>query len=390
MATVAIRSKGERRLASGHPWIFESDVLPRDDTPGAAAVVQVRSLDGTVLGYGWYNPASKIRVRMVTRGEQPVTEALVRERVQRAIALRWEVARGYEAYRVIHSEADGLPGLIVDKYGPYLVLQQHVAALSPWMPAILDELLAAYRPDGILARNDAPVRTLEGLPREVTLLYGNVPELLYYSEGGVTLVAAPYSGQKTGAFLDQRENHVFAGALARGRALDLFSYHGGFALHLARKADEVIAVDTSAAALEHLRLAARTNSLTQVTTVQSDAFEYLRAQADAGVRFDTVVLDPPAFAKGRDHLPAALAAYKEINLRALSLLGVGGRLFTASCSQYVGEAEFQAMLKAAVADAGRVCRVLARRGQAPCHPEVLNIPETRYLTFVALEVIDVL
>ena len=390
MATVTIKTKGVRRLALGHPWIFDSDVLTRSDTPAQPAVVRALAPDGTTLGFGLYNPASKIRVRMVTRHDQPPTEALFSERASAAIALRSEVAAGYEAFRVINSEADGLPGLTVDKYGPYLVLQQHAAALAPFLSAIIDVLQAAYRPIGILARNDAPVRTLEGLPREVELLHGTVPELVGYVEGGVTLLAAPYTGQKTGAFLDQRENHVLTGALAHGRALDMFSYHGGFALHLARRAEQVLAVDSSAAALAHLNRAAADNGFTNLTTLEADAFDYLRAQADAGERFDTVVLDPPAFAKGRDHLPAALAAYKEINLRALKLLDVGGRLCTASCSQHVSEADFQAMLRAAAGDAGRVLRVIARCGQAPCHPEVLNMPETRYLTFMAVEVVDVL
>ncbi|MBS3934045.1 MAG: class I SAM-dependent rRNA methyltransferase [Truepera sp.] len=389
MATVTITAKGVRRLMLGHPWIFDSDVVTASDTPLEPAVVRAQGLNGAMLGYGLYNPVSKIRVRMVTRHDQPVTTALFRERASAAINLRGEVAAGYEAFRVINSEADGLPGLTVDKYGPYLVWQHHAAALTPFLPAIVDTLQAAYQPIGILARNDAPVRALEGLPREVAVMHGTVPELLSYVEGGVTLPAAPYTGQKTGAFLDQRENHVLAGALSRGRALDMFSYHGGFALQLARRAEQVIAVDSSAAALSHLNRAAAANGLTNLVTVESDAFSYLRAQADAGERFDIIVLDPPAFAKGRDHLPAALAAYKEINLRALKLLGVGGRLCTASCSQHVSEADFQAMLRQAASDAGRVLRLVARRGQAPCHPELLNIPETRYLTFIAVEVIDV-
>lgn len=386
---MTITTKGVRRLELGHPWIFDSDVVTGSDTPLEPAVVRAQGLNSAMLGYGLYNPASKIRVRMVTRHDQPVTTALFSERASAAIALRCEVAAGYEAFRVINSEADGLPGLTVDKYGPYLVWQHHAAALTPFLPAITDALQAAYQPLGILARNDSPVRALEGLPREVAIMHGAVPELLGYLEGGVTLLAAPYTGQKTGAFLDQRENHVLAGTLSRGRALDVFSYHGGFALQLARRAEQVIAVDSSAAALSHLNRAAAANGFTNLTTVESDAFSYLRAQADAGERFDTVVLDPPAFAKGRDHLPAALAAYKEINLRALKLLGPGGRLCTASCSQHVSEADFQAMLREAARDARRALRLVARRGQAPCHPELLNMPETRYLTFVAMEVIDV-
>lgn len=217
------------------------------------------------------------------------------------------------------------------------------------------------------------------------MLSGAVPETVPYTEGEVTLAAAPHMGQKTGAFLDQRENHVYAGSLARGRALDVFSYHGGFALQLARRADETTAVDSSEAALAYLARAAAANGLS-LKTVRGDAFAVLRGLVAAGERFDTVVLDPPAFAKGRDQVPGAMTGYRDLNLHALKLLGVGGRLFTASCSHFVSETAFLEMLREAAQDAGRTVRVIAKRGAALCHPEVLSLPETRYLTFVGLEV----
>jgi len=389
MGSVEVTAKGARRIAGGHPWVFASDLRAREGTPDAPAVVAAFGPSGERLGEGFFNPRSKLALRLVTRGEEGVTEALLAARVASAIAYRERVTRGYEAFRVLHAEADGVPGLVVDRYGDSLVLQQHAAALEPFMPAVLDALRSHYRPKGILARNDASVRALEGLPQEVKVLEGEVPETVPFREGDVTLFATPYTGQKTGAFLDQRENHVYAGSLAFGRALDVFSYHGGFALQLARNAERVLAVDSSAAALEELQRGAAHNGLTNVETRRGDAFAVLRELVGAGARFDTIVLDPPAFAKGRSHVERALAGYREVNVQALKLLGAGGRLMTASCSHFVGDAAFYEMLAGAAADAGRRVRVLARRSQALCHPEVLGLPETHYLTFAALEVLDV-
>ena len=380
---VELKPKGLRRLEGGHPWVFASDLkAPLTGTPGLALAVDGR---GRPVGQGLYNPLSKLAFRLLTRQTEPVDEAFFASRVARACAYRERVTLGYEAFRVVHSEGDGLPGLTVDKYGEYLVMQVHAAALVPFVPVILETLRSYYQPKGLLARNDSPVRALEGLPKEVTVLHGTVPERVPYREGPVTLLAAPYTGQKTGAFLDQRENHVYAGELARGRCLDVFSYHGGFALQLASAPDtEVLAVDSSAAALAHTAAGAARNGLV-VRTRKGDAFEVLRALSEAGEGFDTIVLDPPAFAKGRGDVARALAGYKEINLRAMGLLNPGGRLLTASCSHHVSEPDFYAVLASASADAGRGLRVLERRGAAGCHPERLGVNETRYLKFAALE-----
>jgi 23S rRNA (cytosine1962-C5)-methyltransferase len=376
-----------QRLESGHLWVFYSDLKKLKDTPDAPAIVTALG-SGEVIGQGLYNPRSKIAFRLLTRSQEPVSEAFFSRRLDAAVQHREGAANGYEAFRVVHNEADGLPGLTVDKYGAYLVVQQHAAALEAFMPVIVARLLEAYRPRGVLGRNDSPVRELEGLPRRQERIYGDVPERIAYSEGGVTLLALPYGGQKTGAFLDQRENHVMAGALAFGRALDVFSYHGGFALHLAGRADSVLAVDASGAALEVLNEGAAMNGFGNVVTKQANAFELLSELSFAGERFDVIVLDPPAFAKSKSHLPKALAAYKEINLRALKMLAPGGRLITASCSYHVGESAFYAMLSEAAADARKRLKVLARRTQARCHPEVLGMPETHYLKLAALEVTE--
>ena len=384
-AELMVTPKGMRRVRRGHPWVFASDLrsTPMPTTPG---IVNVVDSGGTFVGQALFNPRSKIALRLVA-GSERVTNDLFRERVRAAVRYREQVADGFEAFRVVHSEADSLPGLTVDKYADILVIQQHAAAMEPFMPAILDELTRAYRPSGILARNDGAVRALEGLPQVTEVLYGTVPERVGFAEGEVTLFATPYTGQKTGAFLDQRENHVYAGRLAQGRALDVFSYHGGFTLQLARHADTVVAIDSSAAALEHVESASVHNDLRNVTTLQGDAFERLRAFTAAGETFDTIVLDPPAFAKGRGHLERALAGYKDINLQAFKLLPTGGRLITATCSYFVSDADFYATIQEAAGDAGRRVRVLARRTQASCHPELLGLPETHYLKLLALEVV---
>ena len=398
---VRVTEKGMRRLVSGHPWVFASDLRTNDlrtsdlrtsdsrtsekPVPGLAAVFNPQ---GERLGEGFYNPNSKLALRLVTYGDAQVTPELIAARIRQAAAYRERAAAGFTAFRVVHSEADGLPGLTVDKYGDVLVLQQHAAALTAFTDTIVETLSNLYAPEGILARNDSAVRTLEALPQEVTLLAGSVPETVPFTEGNVTLAAAPYTGQKTGAFLDQRENHVYAGQQAYGRALDVFSYHGGFALQLARYADETTAVDSSAPALAQLEKSAAENALS-LKTVRGDAFTVLRGLAAAKEGFDTVVLDPPAFAKGRAQVTAALTGYRDLNLHALKLLTVGGRLFSTSCSHFISEAAFLEMLTGAAQDAGRTVRVLTKRGAAACHPEVLGVPETRYLTFVGLEVTDV-
>jgi 23S rRNA (cytosine1962-C5)-methyltransferase len=393
-ATITLTNKGLRRAQSGHPWVFDNDLRPSDSSLTVPGIVTLVDLKNNFIGQGLYNPKSKIALRLLTRAETPINADFFAERTQAAIAYRERVVGDYEAFRVIHSESDGIPGLTVDKYGDYLVLQQHSAALEPFMGAILEVLQHYYKPKGILGRNDGSVRELEGLPKEVKVIAGKVPEEIPFKEGEVTLFAAPYTGQKTGAFLDQRENHMLAGSVAFGKCLDVFSYHGGFALQLAKNAESVIAVDSSKPALTHIAKAATLNQLNNITTLQNDAFELLRALVNKNSvknkeTFDTIVLDPPAFAKSRDQAQQALAGYKEINLQAFKLLAVGGRLVSASCSYHVTESDFYAMLQSAAADAGRQVRITARRGQASCHPERLAMPETRYLKLAVLEVVDV-
>jgi 23S rRNA (cytosine1962-C5)-methyltransferase len=320
--------------------------------------------------------------------EASVDAAWWRQRLERALRRRASLPSVANAYRLVHGEGDGLPSLVVDRYDRWLVVQIMSAGLERFRAEITGALLDLTEAAGILARNDAPLRSKEGLTRETVLLAGDVPEELEVEEHGVRYLAAPWRGQKTGAFLDQRENRALVGEVARGRALDCFSYHGSFALHLARGASRVTALDASAHALERAAANARRNGFANVDFVEADAFEYLRERERAGDRFDTIVLDPPAFAKTRQALPGALRGYKDVNLRAMRLLAPGGMLFTASCSFHLTKPLFLEMLQAAAADSGRRVALREMRGQPLDHPEILTIPETGYIKGALLEALD--
>jgi 23S rRNA (cytosine1962-C5)-methyltransferase len=382
-----VSARAARRWSLGHPWIFRSDVTVRPDRPaGAVVVVDHR---GKAIGTALWSPKSEIALRMVdARPLADLDHAWWRERIRTAARRRAPLDAVANAYRVVHAEADACPSLVCDRYDRWLVVQLLSAGLEAFRAAILDALHDALSPRGVLARNDVPVRKKEGLDAGIELLAGDVPREIEVNEHGVRYFAAPWTGQKTGAFLDQRENRVMIGERARGRALDCFSYHGSFALHLARRADEVIAVDVSGDALQRARENAARNDLTNVRYVEADVFDYLREVERSRDRFDTIVVDPPAFAKTRASVPAALRGYKDVNLRALRVLAPGGLLFTASCSFHVGRAEFFEMLRSAAADSGRRVALRALTGQPMDHPEVMTIPETGYLKGALLESLD--
>jgi 23S rRNA (cytosine1962-C5)-methyltransferase len=288
----------------------------------------------------------------------------------------------------VHGEGDGLPSLVCDRYDEWLVIQLMSAGLEAERESIVAGLLAATGARGILARNDAALRTREQLPRETALLHGEVPQEVEVIEDGVRYLAAPWTGQKTGAFLDQRENRKRVGGVSRGRALDCFSYHGSFALHLARSAERVTALDVSAPALDRARQNAERNALGNIDFVVGDAFEFLRARDRDGDRYETIVVDPPAFAKNRPSLEGAVRGYKDVNRLAMRMLAPGGLLFTASCSFHLTKPLFLEMLQAAAADSGRRIAVREITGQPLDHPEVLTIPETGYLKGALLEALD--
>ena len=375
-ATVRVASRGATRWVRGHPWIFRSDVL---DTPPDPGIVHVTDERGRPLGQALYSPRSEIRLRLLEPGDRAVDGQWWRAQVAAALARRGSIDAS--AYRVVHGEGDGLPSLIIDRYDRWVVMQLLSAGIETRREEILDAVDEVLQPEGILLRNDVPVRRKEGLAERVELARGSVPEMIEVREGTVRYLAAPWTGQKTGAFLDQRPSRMRAGVLtpAGGRALDCFSYHGSFALHLARRAGSVLALDSSAAALERGAENAARTGMTNIEWREADAFEALRAMERAREQFDIIALDPPAFAKSRRDVPGALRGYREINLRAMRLLAPGGVLVTASCSFHVGRCTFLDMLVMAAGDAGRrmiLCEVL---GQGVDHPELLTVPETGYL-----------
>ena len=385
--TALVSPKGARRWANGHPWIYRSDVIRRPDAHAGAAMVENGS--GAPLGWALWSPRSEISLRLLDRSPNATIDAgWWRSRLERAIARRATLDDVATAFRLVHGEADGCPSLICDRYDRWLVVQLLSAGLERFRDEIVQSLIDLVGPEGILARNDVPVRVKEGLPRETVVLFGDVPREIEVVEYGIRYLAAPWDGQKTGAFLDQRENRALAGAVARGRALDCFSYHGSFALHLARQATSVLALDASGPALARARENAARNDIHNIEFVEADAFEWLRAAERRREQFDTIVLDPPAFAKTRDALPSALRGYKEINLRALRLLATGGTLFTASCSYHLTKALFLEVLEAAAADSGRRVALRELRGQPLDHPEVLTIPESGYIKGALLEALD--
>ena len=374
--SVTISSRGEERLRSGHPWIYRVDVV--DVHADAGDRVVVRGPRGRTLGHAFFSDKSQITLRILTRGEQPADDALVRRRIEEAIAFRQLLAIDATAWRVVHGEADLLPSLIVDRYDDWLVVQTLSQGADRLLPLVVSVLQDTLQPRGILARNDPRVRLLEGLEQKVEVLAGEVPETVPVTESGIHYDVDLRRGQKTGLFLDQRENRTAAALYARGRLLDCFTYNGGFALALARRCREVVAIDISEDAIAHLKENAARNGLT-IDARAGNVFDELRGLDRLGERFDTIVLDPPAFAKNKAAVVNARAGYKEINLRALKLLNPGGTLVTCSCSYNVNEAMFAEVVYEAAVDAQVNVTVVEKRMQGRDHPVLLGVPETYYL-----------
>jgi 23S rRNA (cytosine1962-C5)-methyltransferase len=378
---VEISRKGADRLASGHPWIFRSDIVSTGEAePGE--VVHVLDPRGRFLGQAHYSAASQIALRMLSRSPEPVN---LGARISAAERFRRKVVGDSTAYRMVHAEADFLPALIIDRYDDCFVMQTLDQGMDRAMPEIVSAL-EEFAPRAIVARNDATVRSLEQLPREVKVMRGKIEGPVNVAMNGFRMEADLLKGQKTGVFLDQRENYVAAALHAQGRALDCFTCTGGFALHLARTCEKVEAVDSSGPALATAQRNAEANGVSNIEFREADVFELLTSYSSARRNYGTIVLDPPAFAKSRGQVDAAARGYKDINLRALRLLGPGGILITCSCSHHMSEAMLLQIVAEASLQAGRTLRVRERRTQAQDHPILLTVPETYYLKCLILEV----
>lgn len=383
---VSLIRRGVERWQAGHPWIYRAD-LNGDPGLQGGEIVRVMDARGWFLGKAFYSKLSKISLRWLSYEDVAVDTDFFRQRLALADAMRQRALPGETTYRVVHGEADLLPGLVVDRYGDCLSVEFLIPGTEQRKQLITDLLVELYKPRAIVNRSDVGVRGLEGLPQEKGVLYGTLPGPVAYDEGLVRVRADLLEGQKTGAFLDQRENHVMASQYAFGEALDCFSYVGGFALQLATRAKSVTAVEISDQAAAQLRENAASNKLGNVEVVVANAFDFLRDAVDEGRRFDTIVLDPPSFAKNKDAIEGALRGYKEINLRAMQLLRPGGYLISASCTYHIDEQGFEDMLASAAADAKRRVQIIEKRGAGKDHPVLLNLRETRYLKCFVLRVL---
>lgn len=383
---VKISKRGFDRLRTGHPWIYRTDV---SDFAGVepGATVCVMDYKGRCQGQALYSDKSQIALRMLTRECREIDKEFLAGRIQAAALLRSRLVQDSEAYRLVASEGDLMPSLIIDRYARCFVIQTLSQGMERLKPLLVEILQEQFSPQAIIERNEASVRGLEGLPEQKGVLAGELPAELAARVNGIIFTFDLLGGQKTGGFLDQRENYAAAREYAHGRALDAFTYNGGFALTLATRSDAVLAIDSSEEALVAARRNQELNGLANVEWKQANCFDFLKAADQAHERFDTIVLDPPPFARARSNLESALRGYKELNLRALKMLNPDGCLITCSCSYHVSEADFIEAVAAAALDAHRTVSVLERRTQARDHPILLTVPETHYLKCLILRVL---
>jgi 23S rRNA (cytosine1962-C5)-methyltransferase len=378
---VTIAPRGVERLRRGHPWIYRSDILESQAEPGD--LVTVASERGRPLGIAFWSSHSQIGLRFLGSEDVADDRELLKGRLQAAVAFRNTLGIAGSAWRAVNAEGDRLPGLIVDVYGDggsrIAVVQTLTQAMDRRIEVIADLVTEMVGAAGVLARNDQKVRRLEGLDEQVAVIRGEVPEVVDVHIGPIRYAVNLRLGQKTGLFLDQRENHEAAARYGRGRGLDAFTYHGGFALRLAGVCDSVLAIEASAPAVAATRDNARRNGISNLDVREGNVFDELREMEVSKERFDTIVLDPPAFAKNKAALQGAVAGYKEINLRAMKILSSGGTLVTCSCSYHVTEDLFEEILEAAAADARATMSVIEKRAQARDHPILIGVPETHYL-----------
>ncbi len=376
-STITVSSRGEERIHNGHFWVYRGDVADGRAEPGA--VVRVAAPNGRFLARAFFSDRSQITLRILTRHDVPVDRAFWKTRVEQALAFREGLDIDSSAYRLVHGEGDLIPSLVVDRYGDYIAIQALSQGTDRLLPDLTALLVEISNPKGIIARNDPRVRLLEGLEQNVSVLHGEIPDTVTVREGNVEFDVDVRHGQKTGAFLDQRENRIAAAQYVSGRTLDCFSYAGGFSLQLAPHVTELTALDISEDATALVARNAARNGLSNVQARTTNVFDELRTLERMGEAFDAIVLDPPAFAKSKTAISKALSGYKEINLRALKLLKPGGFLITCSCSYHVNEAMFGDVILDAALDARVDVSVVEKRMQGRDHPVVLGMPETYYL-----------
>jgi 23S rRNA (cytosine1962-C5)-methyltransferase len=384
-ATVKINRRAAERIRARNCWIYRSDILDTNAARGGQ-VARVLDARGRMQGSALYSSDSQIALRMISFDDVAIDRDFWLARLAAAEQLRSRVVSDTTAYRLVYGESDLLPSLIIDRFNDCFVIQTLSQGMDALKEMWVDALVERYSPRAIIERNEARVRDLEGLPRLSGVVYGEDPGEIVIEEGSVRFAVNLIEGQKTGAFLDQRENRLAAARYGRGRSLDCFTFQGGFALHLAGSADHVLGVDVSAAALRQAERNRQLNDAANVEFVEGNVFDLLREMDERGERFDVINLDPPAFAKNRASVAGAVRGYKEINLRAMRLLETGGTLITSTCSYHMSEEAFLNVIAGAGADAGRVVQVVEKRMQSRDHPVLISMPETYYLKCLILRV----
>jgi len=391
MTRLHLRPGHDRRLRNGHPWIFSNEISKIEGVPQPGDALAVHAASGEFLGTAYYNPASLIAARLLSRSSESIDcVEFFRTRIADAAAYRQRFYGDLDAVRLVHGEGDGLPGLVVDRYGSVLSIQLLTLGMDRRRQLILEALCDLFHPQAVVARNDVSFRELEGLPQEVEILYGKIPEPLIVSENGLRFRVDVSGGQKTGHFLDQKENHrSLQGRVTGGRILDLFCYSGSWSIHAAHYgATSVTGLDISSSALDLAAENAALNGLSdKCSFVQADAFDWLQTEHHSGRKYDTIILDPPAFVKSKKKLQEAVRGYLTINRRAMNLVAPGGLLYTCSCSHHMDRELFLDTLHTAGLKARRTLRLLELRGQAFDHPVLLSCPETEYLKCAVLQVL---
>lgn len=387
MSFVIVNKRGADRVRTGHLWIYRSDLLDTAAAEGGT-VVAVLDKQRNFIGQALFSDRSEISLRLLTQIDEAIDREWWRRRIREAAARRQNIPADTNAFRLVYSEGDLLSSLIVDRYGELLVLQTLSQGTDAIKALLVEILVEEFQPSAVIERNDVRVRALEGLQLVAGAVYGEAPEEVEITQHGTKFLVSPLGGQKTGSFLDQRENRLAAMSVAHGRALDCFTFNGAFALHLASVCDEVIGLDISAQAIVAAQRNAVLNDAGNVEFREANVFDALRELESSGERFDTIVLDPPAFAKNRGSIKAGLRGYKEINLRALKLLNPGGALITCTCSYHVSEQMFVEIVRESAQDAHRKLQLVEKRMQASDHPVILSVPETYYLKCLVLRVLN--